>query len=177
MTTPEPNDPVRPRVYIASRMTNGGGTSYDLAVVREAVRAADELALAGFAPMCPQLTVLSYLMTGGDYEKFMQCDFAWIKVSDILYRIPGESKGADREEVYARRLGLPVYFDLQELIREEKRKAVNRLKETAQGMKLVPLSPGQPTPTGPSDAYTDQLTSNLSPVERARVARERLARG
>lgn len=36
----------------------------------------------------------------------------------MLYlRLPGESSGADREEEFARKLGIPVFYSISELIK------------------------------------------------------------
>lgn len=46
-----------------------------------------------------------------DYEQFMALDFSIIrKWATALYRVPGESAGADREVALARELGLPVWY-------------------------------------------------------------------
>ena len=45
-----------------------------------------------------------------DLEQFMQLDFTIIrKWATALYRVPGESVGADREVALAREIGIPVW--------------------------------------------------------------------
>lgn len=42
------------------------------------------------------------------YEDWMSYDEFWLDRCHVLFRIPGESPGADREVAHARRLGIPV---------------------------------------------------------------------
>jgi hypothetical protein len=41
---------------------------------------------------------------------------AWLAKCDCLLRLPGESKGADNEVFWAKKLGMPVYYSIQEAI-------------------------------------------------------------
>jgi len=49
------------------------------------------------------------------YEKWMSIDETFLEVCDIVCRLPGESKGADREVIRAKELGIPV-MTFEELI-------------------------------------------------------------
>jgi len=51
-----------------------------------------------------------------DYERFMEYDFTVIEeFCDAVFRLPGESAGADREVALARELEIPVYYSLDEV--------------------------------------------------------------
>ncbi len=49
------------------------------------------------------------------WKTWIAQDLEWVRVCDALYRLPGESKGADLEEKEARRIGIPVYYDLDQI--------------------------------------------------------------
>jgi len=100
------------RIYLASPYTKP-----DPAVnVRNAVLAADRIAKAGYAVFVPVLTHLWHMISPHDYEFWMTQDFAWIPACDAMVRLAGESVGADREVDEARRLGVPVYFGVDDLL-------------------------------------------------------------
>lgn len=103
------------RVYIAGPMTNGTGRNYDLEKIREAMKAYSVLIHHGFLPFCPQLSLIQEMMLPGDvtYAEWLEHDLSWIDVCDVILRIPGPSKGADRECEYAQGRGIPIAKDLQ----------------------------------------------------------------
>lgn len=45
------------------------------------------------------------------YEEWMKRDLDLVVGCDALFRMPGESPGADREVAYARDAGIPVFED------------------------------------------------------------------
>lgn len=49
------------------------------------------------------------------YQYYINEDLRWLRRCDALYRIPGESGGADIEVAEAERLGIPVFRDLTAL--------------------------------------------------------------
>jgi len=100
------------RVYIAGPISLGDR----VANIRQAILAADRALRAGHTPFIPHLDFLWELVVESPYETRMSYDHEWIKVCDALIRLPGESKGADREVVWARELGIPVYFGIDEFL-------------------------------------------------------------
>jgi hypothetical protein len=40
----------------------------------------------------------------------------WVSVADAVLRLPGTSPGADREVALALSLGIPVYYDIEEML-------------------------------------------------------------
>lgn len=91
-------------VYIASPYTVG-----DTAVnVRAQLEAADLLMDHGFCPVAPLLTHFQHILNPRPYEHWMEIDFEKLRRCDAVWRLPGESKGADREVALARELGIPV---------------------------------------------------------------------
>lgn len=99
------------RVYISGPITGGdrNWNQYQANVAHQ------RLMLDGYAVMNPMPTgVLPFAWSpveqgGIDHATWLRSDFAWILASDIVLRLPGESKGGDMETAYAEKLGIPVY--------------------------------------------------------------------
>ena len=101
----------RRRVYIASRMTNETGRTYDIPAIREAIILSARLQELGYAPYCPQLTLFAEAICPLPYESWLGLDFEWIDVCDVLWRRTNESRGADREVEYALASGIDVFLE------------------------------------------------------------------
>lgn len=100
------------RVYVAGPYTKG-----DVAVnVRKAIEAADLLLAFGYAPFLPHLTHFWHLVCPRPYEHWIKLDAAWVEVCDALYRLPGESEGADDEVEQARNLEIPVFYSFLDML-------------------------------------------------------------
>lgn len=99
------------RIYVAGAISNGIVADN----IHAATVAATRLLEAGHAPFLPHLSVVWQMISGHiAYETWMEYDFVWIDICDALVRVPGYSPGGDREVVYARKRGIPVYFGLDE---------------------------------------------------------------
>lgn len=98
-------------VYVAGPISRGNMDEN----IRKAIHMADLLANSGFSPIIPQLSFFWQLLRPREYESWMEMDFALIKKCDALLRIPGESKGADREVQYAMSLPIPVVYNINDL--------------------------------------------------------------
>lgn len=131
---------MRKRVYLAGPISLGNLSDN----VNKATSAFIELTEAGFAPFCPHWSVYSggcepLAMTDYNnrivassesmcvsygsaqpnsltHEQWLEVDEAWVMVADAVLRLPGASKGADREVAYAQRLGIPVFHSIEEVI-------------------------------------------------------------
>lgn len=101
----------RIRVYVAGPLTVGDTETN----IRTAVLRASELVDKGYYPFVPHLTHFWGLIWPRDYEQWLQYDFEWLSTYHALFRLKGESPGADREEAEARRLGIPVFYSISEL--------------------------------------------------------------
>ncbi len=82
---------------------------------RAAIEAADRILELGHVPFVPHLTILWDLMSPKSHKDWLSMDLYWIKKCDVLLRLPGESKGADLEEDWARQHFIPVIHDVEEL--------------------------------------------------------------
>lgn len=93
------------RVYIAGPYTLGNPE----ANTQRMIFAADKILQAGHAPFVPLLTHYWHTLIPNEYDAWLRLDLAWLRVSEALIRLPGESKGADIEVQEAKHLGLPVW--------------------------------------------------------------------
>jgi hypothetical protein len=55
-----------------------------------------------------------------DEEFWLDIDLAWLSRCDCIYRMPGDSDGADMEVAKANELGLPVFYNMIDLIKWSK---------------------------------------------------------
>ena len=100
------------KVFIASPYTIG-----DVAVnVRTQIIAANKLIDLGFDPYVPLLSHFQHMMIPQPYEVWTELDIEWLKVSDCVLRLDGESKGADNEVRQAIKLGKPVFTTINNII-------------------------------------------------------------
>jgi hypothetical protein len=81
--------------------------------IRAGILAANELLIAGYAPYCPHVTHFQQLIAPVNYEDWMQLDFEWLAVCDVLLRLPGTSRGAAREVRMAHAMEKPVYYNMK----------------------------------------------------------------
>ena len=79
----------------------------------------------GYYPFCPWHDK-SYIIDNPylefNVEQFHQHSLAWLEVSDALYVISGKGKGGgvDAEIKRAKELGIPVFYEMENLICFEK---------------------------------------------------------
>jgi hypothetical protein len=66
-------------------------------------------------PIAPHLTMLWHVVTPRPIEFWYSYDIAILARCDAVYRIEGESVGADREVAYAQDLSLPVFHAVADL--------------------------------------------------------------
>ena len=99
------------KVYIASPYTIGDQEDN---VVRS-LAVSHRLINLGYIPFAPLLYHYQHILFPQDYETWMKIDFAWLEACDYLIRLSGESSGADREVVFAKEKGIPVFYSIEEL--------------------------------------------------------------
>lgn len=80
-----------------------------------------ELMDLGYAPYVPHYSYFAdpdSLQGKGRYKQWIDLDLSWISTCHALLRLPGPSKGADREVAWAKKIGVPVFHDLFTLLAE-----------------------------------------------------------
>ena len=105
---------VRPRVYISGPITKGDRNHNFF----QAADAEKQLMLNGMAPLNPMRSMIMPHAWDGElpHSVWLECDLPWVSVCDAVYRLPGESAGADEECQFAYREGIPVLHSLDALI-------------------------------------------------------------
>jgi len=102
------------KVYIASPYTLG-----DVAVnVKMQLDKVNELMDLGYAPFAPLYSHFQHMAHPRPYEDWIKIDLEWVRVCDCVLRIGGESKGADGEVDLAINLGKPIYYNVDDLLKD-----------------------------------------------------------
>jgi len=84
----------------------------------KAIEMANKLILEGIFPIVPHLTLLWHAVTPFSSKFWYDYTLELMKRCDAVLRIPGESAGADLEIKTAQKLGMPVYYSVEELLNE-----------------------------------------------------------
>lgn len=90
--------------------------------IKRGTRTAVEVILAGFIPFCPFIDFLYFfqLQNGENITEKMIKDISmtWLEKSDALLILPKwrKSGGTKAEIVRAKELGIPVFFNLEDII-------------------------------------------------------------
>ena len=92
------------RIYISHPITKGCG-NYNF---WQACIAQEKLMGAGFACLNPGLSMMHPNGRNIPWAQWIASDLEWVGVSELVIRLPGESKGADLETAHAEKLGIPV---------------------------------------------------------------------
>lgn len=101
----------RKLVYIAGPYTQG-----DVVLnVKKALEVADALWAKGYVPHVPHITHFWHFLSPKSYDDWMVIGCAILERSDLVLRLPGVSKGAVKELRLARSLGIPVYYNLEDI--------------------------------------------------------------
>lgn len=105
----------RPRVYISGPITKGSRNDH----FHQAAKLEEWLMQNGFAPLNPMRSITMPHAWQGEYPHgtWIDCDLPWVEVCDAVYRLPGESLGADAECWHAETHGIPVVSGKIDLLR------------------------------------------------------------
>jgi hypothetical protein len=79
---------------------------------RNAIKAGEEIIKLGHTPYIPHLTLLWHFLEPHSVEFWYNYDLEWLDKCDLLFRLPGESWGASKEEEYARAYDIPIVYDI-----------------------------------------------------------------
>lgn len=98
----------RHKVYVAGPLSTGD-RYYN---VHHAVEAGRYLIKKGYAPLIPHLTHFADPSDALTWDAWLQVDEAWLLHADAMLRLEGTSNGADREEEFALRHDIPVFYEM-----------------------------------------------------------------
>lgn len=97
---------MRERIYISHAITTPQPSrTYNWYIAVEVYRLLIE---NGYSVFCPALSMSCPDNMLIDHATWLEQDLPWVAVSDMVLRLPGESKGADMETDFARENGIPV---------------------------------------------------------------------
>jgi hypothetical protein len=102
------------RVYIAGPLSTGD-YSQIVRNVYTAIEHANSVLVLGGAPILPHLSHFWNLFFYHSWDEWMALDKQYLPMCDCVYRLPGESKGADIEVGWAKSLNIPVYYTMPEV--------------------------------------------------------------
>lgn len=84
--------------------------------VKKHIEKFNELVDLGYCPIAPVIhSHYANLKKSRHYDKWMELDKELLKLCNVLYRIPGDSPGAEQEISWATSLGIPIVFNNEEL--------------------------------------------------------------
>jgi|SRR3990172_5226842 len=96
----------RTRTYVSHSITGSGDWKQN---VKQIQRIGMELRRRGYAPFVPAVAPASAIGRGMTHEDWLECDFPYVQVADVVLRVAGVSPGADAEVAYAQEIGVPVF--------------------------------------------------------------------
>lgn len=100
------------KVYIASPYTIGN----KMVNVATQIDAAEALLNAGHIPFTPLMCHFHEEIYPHSYDTWTRWGIEWLKLCDAIIRLPGESRGADKEVAEAKRNLIPVYFSVNNFL-------------------------------------------------------------
>lgn len=105
----------RLRVYVAGPISKGD--VFDNIV--RAIKFGRQMVHDGLAPYIPHFD--AYMFAWGDgtganteeisWNGYLEWDLEWVATAEAVFRVAGESRGADLEAEIAFGLGIPVFYD------------------------------------------------------------------
>jgi hypothetical protein len=105
---------MKPLVYIASPYTFPD----PVANTRDACECWHRLWASGVVtPVCPLLSMLLHFHKPLSWEEWIEYDLEVLTRCDAVLRLPGESKGADREMEEAYRLNKDMFYSERDLLK------------------------------------------------------------
>ena len=97
---------------------SGGGVEQNLDNVKEI---ASRLIDLGFAPIIPHFYHYVDMKYNKPYDIWLECALELLERADILFRLPGDSPGADKEEELANTLNMAIYHSIKDLEEDVKK--------------------------------------------------------
>lgn len=104
-------------IYLAGPMALGNMSDN----IAQAWAAAERLRDAGYTPVVPQDNFFGSISgKRRSHDEWLDIDEPPVLASAAVLRLPGTSKGADKETSWARAAGIPVFHDIEHLLAEMK---------------------------------------------------------
>lgn len=111
--TEEAEEKLKKLVYVSGPISRGD----QFRNVQAGIDAFNLLLNAGIYAHCPHFTAFAHMTHPRPHDVWLDLDInAILPRCSAVYRLPGESVGADYEVKNAKMLGLPVFTDFTELV-------------------------------------------------------------
>ena len=78
---------------------------------------ADKILKLGGTPIIPHLSLLWHLYSPKEYVFWLEYNMEFLRKCQAVFRIQGESYGANEEEKVAHEIGIPIFYNLYDLTR------------------------------------------------------------
>ena len=99
------------RIFISAPYTKG-----DVAInVYRVIQVANELLKMGHTPYIPHLTHFWHIISPHPWQTWLRIDLEFLTCCEAVLRLDGDSIGADMEVEKALELGIPVYYNIEEI--------------------------------------------------------------
>jgi hypothetical protein len=115
----------RLRVYVAGPISSGLFEG-----IHRGIEMGRQMFLDGLAPFIPHFDAFFFL-PDGHWNSYLEYDLEFVSVCDAVYRLKGESKGADLECRVATELGIPVFYESDDGNKHPRFSAYRRLLKFA----------------------------------------------
>jgi hypothetical protein len=103
-----------PLIYVSGPLTTGHTPTN----IRNALETAYMLMTSGYSVIVPhEKALLMEALYPMSYVEWLRYDFKCLLACDAVYRISGESRGADLEVQFAESRGIPVFSQLIDLVK------------------------------------------------------------
>lgn len=77
-----------------------------------AIRVADTLLDNNYMPFIPHLASFWQFHSSLSYKTLTEYGIEWLRVCDAVFRLEGDSPGADKEVAFAMDYSIPVFHDM-----------------------------------------------------------------
>lgn len=104
---------LRKKVYVAGPYTKPDPAQN----VNNAISVANELIQYGLVPFVPHLFHTWHMISPKPYGVWTDMDMVWLVNCHAVYRMPGESPGADAEVQMAVRYNIPIFHSMEDLLK------------------------------------------------------------
>ena len=108
------------KIYIASPYWNDNYIVRAENVMRQ-IKAADKLLSEGYLPFWPLHSHFIEQHYHREESVWLNISLQWLTYMDALVRLDGDSKGADLEVTHAQSINIPVFFGVDDLLKNGRR--------------------------------------------------------
>ena len=83
--------------------------------IKKVLSVADKLIERGYMPYIPHLAHFWHICSPKSYDFWLSLGITYMLCCDAVLRISGESFGAEKEILYAKKYNIPVFYSIEKL--------------------------------------------------------------